>query len=161
MKKKIIAICLAILLSCVPAVASAKGGFSSGLFKKAKEAVNLIAYSDYEKAIKKLAFSEDVPSAADFETFVEEELSDIFSGIVQTNVAVAYYLNERWVLAIPVNEPMDDSVQVLLLSSVDGKTFDAYRASSWKNVQANVDKCSDVVWNVAYEPELPDIFVDE
>jgi len=75
-------------------------------------------------------------------------------------VAVAYYINERWVLAIPVNEPSYDSVQVFLLSSADGKTFSAYRASSWKNVETNVDKCSDVIWNVEYEPALPSVFVD-
>lgn len=160
MKRKILALCVALVLTVAPIAAYAAPDFSNSLFKRGKEAVNLIAYGDFSKAIEKLAFSSDAPSGSDLSTFVEEELSDIYTGTVQTNVAVAYYINDRWVLAIPVNEPSYDSVQVLLLSSVDGQSFDAYRASSWKNVQSNVEKSTDVIWNVAYEPELPSIFVD-
>jgi hypothetical protein len=161
MKKAIALLCLLTALIGASVSADAAPAFSKALFQKGKDAVNLIAYGEYEKAIGKLGFSGGAPASSDFEAFVEEELSDIFTGAVQTDVAVAYYINDRWVLAIPINEPQYDSVQVFLLSSTDGKSFDAYRASSWKNVQANAGKANDVVWNIAYEPELPAIFVDE
>lgn len=157
MKKKIVLLLLTALL-CVPLAARAE--LKDALFDRAKQAVNLLSYGEYQKAIDKLAFSDNEPTADDFERFVEDNLDGVFSA-VQSRVAVGYKKGSSWRLAVPVEEPSYGGVQALVLRSKDGKTFDAYTASSWRDVMADVDESASVVWNEAYEADDPVFLTDD
>lgn len=151
MKKWMAAVLAAILAFMLPIVALAE--LEKTLFDDAKQAVSLLSYGEYQKAIDKLDFSDNQPDSEEFARFVDENLDSVLYGDVQCSVAVGYRKGSAWRLAVPVEEPEDGSVQVLVLRSKDGQSFDAYTATSWRDVMAEVDESETVIWNEAYEPD--------
>jgi len=143
------ALCAA-LLAMAPLVASAKA-LDSKLFDQAKEALTLISYGEYQKALNKLNFK-NPPDVADFEDFVCFELDSALTQAVQTDVAVSFQKGKKVYLAIPVEEPSSRDVETLVLSSSDGKQFDGYASDTWENVMKLVRQDKAAVWNEAYDP---------
>ena len=140
--------------------ARAAEDLDTGLIKDAKQALTLISYGEYKKALKKLDFSGEV-SSKKLKSFAEENLSDAFLGEVQTDVAVAWKSGDSWIVAVPVEEPSYRGVQVFALRSKDGKQFDAYKAMTWGDVLAECGSSDSVIWKNAYEPEALTIVTDE
>lgn len=161
LKKRVAAwaLCLLMMLSCAQG-ALAEPKLSGKLFTRAKEAVSLISYGEYAKALKKLAFSENVPSADELEEFICEQLPEVFSAEIQQEVGVGYYAGGCWTVAIPVKEPADDAVMAFLLTSADGKSFDGYGVMDWGSVMEAAGASDAVVWKEAYEPTQPVIVAD-
>lgn len=157
MIRKMLCFGLAAALLLCSAAALAAPSLSDKLFDKAKNAVSLISYGEYEKAVDTLGLD---MSASELEEFVSNDLSDIFYVSVQKDVSVGYYTGKRWIVAVPIEEPYDDGVLALALSSSDGKGFDAYRAMSWGDVMSGVSQSDDVTWNVAYDQGSPFIVPD-
>ncbi len=150
MKRKILALILAMLVFCASAYAAAK--LDTQLIDNAKQALSLISYGEYKKAIKQLAFSKNAPTASELSEFASTSLSDLGYVTVQTDVAVAYRLDSGWRVAVPIEEPTYDSVQTLVLRSKDGQSFDAYKAMSWYEVESEAASADKVIWQEAYEP---------
>ena len=111
MKKRIALVLLIAALLCVPLAARAE--LKDALFDRAKQAVNLLSYGEYQKAVDKLAFSENAPTADEFGAFVEDNLDGVFSA-AQSRVAVGYKKGSSWRLAVPVEEPSYGGVQALV-----------------------------------------------
>ena len=150
-------IVLLILAFFLQGSAFASGDFSETLFDDAKQALSLISYGEYKKALKRLDFSGKTVTAEDLQTFTEDHLSSIFTVAVQTDVAVAYYTGSAWRLAIPLEEPSYDTVPVFVLRSKNGKSFDGYKAMLWYEVLDEVDQAESVTWNESYDPG--DLFI--
>ncbi len=140
----------AALLAATPVLASAKE-LNEALFDDAKEALTLISYGEYQKALDKLNFTEP-PAESDFEDFVCFELDSVLTQAVQTDVAVCYHKSKKLYLAIPVEEPVSRDVETLVLSSSDGEQFDGYKAAKWGDVMKSVKKDDAAVWNLPYDP---------
>ena len=148
MRKWIVALLVA-ALAAAPLSALA-AGLSEGLIDDAKQALTLMSYGEYKKALKKLNLK-DAPSAQELSNFVEESLSDVYVVAVQSEVAVAYQVDGVWRVAVPVEAPAYDSVQTLVVRSKDGERFDAYRAMAWYEVMDQVAGADQVIWRDAYE----------
>ncbi len=123
--KKILALMLIVWLAAGSVSAFAEETvpvFDDILFENGKDALWLIASGDYELALSLLNFAEGVPSAEDFELFITANFPSIADGMVQYEVAVAYYdpQSALWTLAIPVEEPENEEVETFVLFSQDG-----------------------------------------
>ena len=140
----------AVLLAAMPLLVSAKT-LNEALFDHGKEALTLISYGEYRKALKKLDFV-NPPSEADFEDFVCFDLDAVLTQAVQTDVAVSYHKGKKVYLAIPVEEPTSRDVETLVLSSSDGAQFDGYKAATWGDVMKLVRDDAAAVWNEPYDP---------
>ena len=136
----------ALLMAPVAALAS----LDSGLIDDAKQALTLMSYGEYKKALKKLNLKK-ASSAQALSDFVDSSLSDIYAVAVQTDVAVAYKTDGVWRVAVPVEAPSYDTVQTLVVRAKDGKRFDAYKAMAWYEVMDQVDAAEEVIWQEAYE----------
>ena len=157
--KRLLAAALALALLLLPMAALAAP--SDKMFLSAKQALNLISYGEYQKAIDKLKVSSGEPTAEDFEQFIADNLDSVFYGSVQNTVAVAYKKGSGWKLAVPVEEPDSGAVQALVLKSKNGKSFDGYTAMTWSDVRMEVDESGSVTWNEAYEPGTLVIVADD
>lgn len=149
----------AALLAAFPIIASAKN-LDEALFKDGKEALTLISYGEYQKALDKLNFTEP-PAESDFEDFVCFELDSVLTQMVQTDVAVCYHKGKKLYLAIPVEEPVSRDVETLVLSSSDGKQFDGYKSASWGDVMKLVKQDDAAQWNLPYDPGTLVVVPDE
>ena len=150
MKRKILSLVLVMMLLSVSALAAVK--LNSSLIDDAKQALNLMSYGEYKKALKKLDFSKNEPSASELGDFVYSSLDDLAYVSVQSDIAVAYRLKSGWRIAVPIEEPSYDTVQTLVLRSKNGQSFDNYKAMSWYEVENEMGKADKVVWQDAYDP---------
>ncbi|MGI6236118.1 MAG: hypothetical protein ACOYI7_01040 [Candidatus Excrementavichristensenella sp.] len=147
MKKSISALLAIVLLLCsVCALAS----FNQDLIGDAKQALTLMSYGEYKKALKKLDLKGKT-RAKDLAAFVEEELFDILSASVQSDVAVAFLKDEVWYVAVPVEPPSYDGVQTFVLRSKDGARFDTFKKMDWYEVESMMDLSTQIIWQDAYE----------
>ena len=145
MKKAFLTV-MALLLAGTVALAGAPK-LSSGLFDSAKQALVILSSGDYEGLSDRLPFSGDMPDARQWQSLAEG-FSDLSS--VQTDYAVGFWTGKLWVIAVPVQPPSDDSVEVLAFSSADGATFNACRYATWKQIESAFSDSSRVIWNQEY-----------
>ena len=151
------ALCIVLALLLIGATAMAVPQLSDGLFASAKQAVGYLASGEYERLVTLLPFSDVAPSASEWESFAAN-YADLTN--VQSTYAVAFYSGSIWVVAVPVQEPADGSVEVLALSSEDGATFNGYRYATWSQVEAACQQSDHVVWNKEYVGGTPTVVAD-
>ena len=149
MKRLIAVLCAAILLALSVSALAEVPQFRNSLFSDGKNALVYLASGEYERLVTLLPFSGVSPSASEWQDFAEGNFSTLGNG-VQTDYAVAYWNGTDWKLAIPVSEPNDDSVEVLVLISSDGSTFDGYRYATWGDVRQEYESASYTTWNQEY-----------
>lgn len=137
--------------------AYADGELSYELFDRAKQAIVLASYGEYSEALNEIAIEENLES---FETFVCDKLASIFNGAVQTEVGLGWKDGDGWHIAIPIQTPNDDDVEVFVLHSVDGATFDGYAALTWGKVIKKADAADQKVWKEAQEAEVSIVVPD-
>lgn len=142
--------CLMAALILLLSVSALAASLNAELIDDAKQALTLMSYGEYKKALKKLNLKKDV-GASELSDFVDENLSDLYFVSVQTDVAVAYQLDGAWRVAIPIETPSYDSVQTLVLRARDAKRFDAYKAMTWYEVLDEANAADEVIWRDAYE----------
>lgn len=157
MKRRLALIVLIVLCVTVTAYADVPQ-LSSTLFSSAKQALVYLSSGEYERLVTLLPFSDVSPSASEWQSFAEN-FSTLGSG-VQTDYAVAYWTGSDWKIAVPVETPDNDSVEVLVLSSADGSAFSGYRYASWSNVKSAYEGASYVTWNQEYVSADPVITAD-
>lgn len=153
MRKLLVIALVCALLAPVGALAAS---FSETLFDNAKQALTLLSYGEYKKALKKLDMGNG-HKASELSDFVENDLPDLPYADVQTDVAVAYHYKNAWRLAIPIETPSYDAVETFLLRSKDGKKFDAYKAVTWYDVLLDIEEADTVIWRDEYAPG--DLFI--
>ena len=139
-----------IALLMISTAASAAPKLDKKLIDAAKEGLLLMSYQEYKSAVKTLPFSSGAPSAAKLKTFATEDLSDLAYVTVQSATGVAYVINNSWRIAIPIEDPTYESVQVFVLRSKDGSGFDAMKAMTWYEVMDEIDQSDNVIWQDAY-----------
>ena len=154
--KKVLCLALAMLLIGTIAMADAPQ-FSDGLFSSAKQAVKYLASGEYERLVTLLPFSDVAPGAAEWESFAAN-YADLSS--VQTDYAVAFWTGSVWVVAVPIQEPVDGSVEALALSSEDGEAFNGYRYATWSKIESAYSQSSHVLWNDEYVGGTPTVVAD-
>lgn len=147
--RKMAAWFLAVALTLSP-MAVLAASLDSALIDDAKQALTLMSYGEYKKALKRLDLKNS-SSVQDLSDFVDASLSDLYSVSVQSEVAVAYLLDGSWRVAVPIESPSYDSVTTFVVRAKDGKRFDAYRAMAWYEVLDQVSMADEVIWQDAYE----------
>lgn len=145
----VLLLALALLVSCVLSASAQE--LSDTMFENAKEAVSLISYGEFGKAIKKLNSSAFSMDESDLKSYIKANCRSIFDRSVQRDVAVAWYDGSVWALAVPFEAPDDDAVGALVFYSSDGAAFDDMAYMNWGDVVSAYTSGSDVHWNVAYE----------
>lgn len=146
--KKLFSVLLAVVLLICSVCALAS--FDNDLIGNAKQALTLMSYGEYKKALKKLDLKGNT-GAKELAAFVEEELFDILSVSVQSDVAAAFMKDEVWYVAVPVELPSYDNVQTFVLRSKDGSRFDTFKKMDWYEVESMMDLSTQVIWQDAYE----------
>ena len=155
--KRAISILLAALM-CLSACAFADAPqLSNSLFGSAKQAVGCLASGEYERLVTLLPFSDVAPSASEWKSFARN-YSNLSNP--QSDYAVAYWTGSVWKLAVPIQEPSGDSVEVLLLTSEDGSAFSGYRYATWGQVVSEYSGSDRVTWNQEYVGASPQVFAD-
>ena len=130
---------------------------SDALFSSAKEAVGYLASGEYERMVTLLPFSDVAPSASEWASFAKN-YADLEN--VQSDYAVAFRWSDIWVMVVPIQEPDSGSVEVLALSSEDGRTFNGYRYATWSQVEKAMDESDRVIWNTEYVGGTPTLIAD-
>lgn len=155
-----VAALLLLALCALPGAALAKE-LDKKLFSGAKEAVSLISYGEYKKALKKLGLPSTASDVEAFAAFAEEHLGSASYGDVQTDVSVGYQLGKTLKLAVPITAPDGWNVEALVLLSKDGHSFTGYKAMSWGDVLTELEDSDSAIWNKPYDPDTPLIVADE
>ena len=156
--KKIFAMAAALALMLAPAaLATGAPQFQNALFDSGKQAVAYLASGEYERLVTKLPFSGVAPSAGEWESFAGN-----FQNLtgVQSDYAVAWWTGAMWKLAVPMQVPDSDAVEVLVLTSEDGSCFDGYRYALWSQVEREFAGSDHVLWNMDSVGGAPTVFVD-
>ena len=121
---------------------------SDSLFSSAKSALVELGSQAYEDLVYSLPFASDSPSADEWQRFAEN--FSTLSASPQTTYAVAYWNGRQWLVAVPVRTPSSGDVEVFILTSADGSTFEGYRYARWSSVQSEYQQAEYVVWNSEY-----------
>ena len=159
MKRKLAILLAALMLLSAAACAEMPSDISEALFVAVKQAVVDMANGDFEQAACDLTFSEIGPAAEDLQTFASG-FTMLSSDTVQSEICVAYWSNDGWMLAVPVMEPIDGEVETMVFSSLDGKTLGGCCLILWSEVEAAYDISEYVLWNQEYIPAQLIIIAD-
>ena len=155
MKKLICLLMIAVLL--IPAaLADSAPKLGNDLFAYTKKALTCLASGEYERLVSNLPFSDVSPSASEWQNFAGNyrDLSE-----PQSEYAVAYWNGICWNIAVPVYEPADGSVEVLVLTSFDGLCFSGYRYATWDQICTEYASSEHVSWNKEYSGSAPMVFI--
>lgn len=141
---------IALLLPMALAEGSVVPGENS--YKAAKESVSLISYGEYGMALKKLKL-DAVMTEKQLKKYIDENCKEIYRGSVQTEVSVAWYDGQNWLLAVPFEAPEDDAVGALLFQmNADASGFTGISFLRWGEVVEGYSCSEQVFWNVEYSP---------
>jgi len=155
MKKILCLIMIAILL--IPAAfADSAPKLDNDLFAYTKKALACLASGEYERLVSNLPFSDVSPSASEWQSFAEN-FSDLSAP--QSEYSVAYWNGLCWNIAVPVHEPSEANVEVMVLTSFDGLSFSGYRYDVWESIQAEYSTSEHVSWNKEYSGSAPMVFI--
>ena len=153
--KKMFCLALAALLMLSPALAAPQ--LSDSLFAAAKQAAEWLLTGNYDMLVERLPFSGAAPDAGEWASFAANYAA---SAPAQQDYAVAYWINDGWRVAVPMSVPDSPGVEVLLLTSEDGYSFNGYRYDHWGQVALEYAQSDHVVWNDEYLPAVPQLFAD-
>lgn len=149
MRKTVVLCVMTLIMSlslCACATAEADvPSIDEGMFGDAKQALAYFDAGDFDSA----AALVECADAQELQNFVEGNFQAIGAG-VQSKVSVAYWTGSVWELAVPVAEPDEENVEVLILLTSDGKSFSGYSYATWGDVKAEYETCDYVVWNEEY-----------
>ena len=146
MKRIICCILIAVLLAVSAAAYAAPPTPSDALFNHISGAMKLLAAGAYDQVVGSVPFSDVAPSADEWRNFAEGNFSTLTGSNPQTRYIVMYWTGSVWKVAMPVSEPASDDVEVLVLSSEDGRSFIGYGCSTWGNIRAEYESALYVNW---------------
>lgn len=154
--KKLICLLLIACLLVPAALADNAPKLDDKLFDYAKKALVCLSSGEYERLVSNLPFSDVSPSASEWQNFAGnyQDLTD-----PQSEYAVAYWRGTCWNVAVPVQTPDNDDVEVLVLTSYDGTSFSGYRYSDWASIQSEYADSEHICWNKEYFDSEAMVFV--
>ena len=150
MKKIICAVLIAAILACSGFALAATPMPSDDLFLYITEAMNLLASGAYDRIVTSVPFADAAPSADEWKSFAEGNFTTLCGSIPQNRYVVLYWTGSVWNVAMPVMEPYDDQVEVLVLSSEDGETFIGYGCGLWGDIREEYGMSPYVKWTEEY-----------
>jgi len=139
---------------------------SEEFYNTGRNALMLLSHGDVDGALELIAFQ----FPAEDMTYSEEGFRQIVEGKYQPfldenasvqAIAVAFYMDNLWYLALPVCEPTSDDIETLVLISPDQAVFTGYAALSWSAVLEMSDLAEENYWNVEYKPDHAAPIADE
>lgn len=149
MKKLLSCLLIATLILCFAAQAEVQQ-LNEKMFKYAKNTLSCLASGAYDKIVTSAPFSGLSPSADEWRSFAEGSFDGLSGSSPQKKYAVAYWTGRCWEIAVPVSEPSSDSVEALVLSSEDGRSFTGYACATWGEVCEDYHRADYVQWNEEY-----------
>ena len=163
----IIALIAALLLLPMTAYAEKPKDIDEDLFTIAKETVVSLANDDFEQISLELTLSTGIaPTTEELELFAENFLT-LSPATVQSEISVAYWTEEGWLLAVPVTLPAEEEItdpekptEAMVFASKDGVAFDSYCYMLWEDVVSAYEASEYVIWNKEYIPGQLTIIVD-
>ena len=150
--KKIIGIVL-ILLMTFACAAAEKPAVPDETFLRAKEAVILISYGDYDAAIQRLGMADAITKNA-LKSMIDKKCKEIYAESVQTELSVAWNDGKNWRIAVPFEAPDDRAVGSLVFTLSDVTQFTNIEFSRWGEVNDAYAVAADILWNVEYIPDF-------
>ena len=150
MKRLISGILIAILLLCSSFACAEMPTPSNELFTHMSNAMNLLSAGAYDRIVASIPFADAAPSADEWRNFAEGNFSTLSNSAPQSRYIVLYWSGSVWKVAMPVHEPASDDVEVLVLSSEDGRSFIGYGCSYWGNIRREYESSTYVRWTEEY-----------
>ena len=154
-RDRLIACAVVLCLALLPVVSLAdgySGSLPEDLFTRAKEALSLMSYGEYQSAVDTLALKGASATADDLRFFAEFSFSTLHDG-VQKTVAVACLSDDYgWLIAVPLCAPDAADVETFVVHSGDGQTLDGYTAASWSFIDDLLGRSREVIWWQKYTP---------
>lgn len=154
--KKILCLLLISCLLIPAAMADSAPKLDDKLFTYAKKALACLASGEYERLVTSLPFSDVSPSADEWRNFAGNYRTMTEP---QSEYAVAYWTGACWNICVPVQEPVDGSIEVLVLTSYDGASFSGYGYDMWEQIKSEYTASEHVSWNKEYTASEPMVFV--
>jgi len=150
MKRFVSLILILAMLACCAAAHAEVPKLKESMFKYAKNTLACLASGAYDKIVTSVPFSDLSPSADEWRDFAENSFDALSGASPQKKYAVAYWTGRVWEIAVPVSEPSNEDVEVLILISEDGKSFTGYACSDWGSVEEEYQDADYVQWNDEY-----------
>ena len=150
MKKIICGILIAAMLLCAGIASAETPAPSNALFTHITNAANLLAAGAYDRVVASVPFADAAPSADEWRNFAEGSFSTLAGSTPQNRYIVLYWSGSVWKIAMPIQEPAGDNVEVLVLSSEDGESFIGYGCALWGNIRREYESSSYVKWTEEY-----------
>jgi len=144
-------LCLLVAFMLVVACASAENALPNETYKKAREAVSLISYGEYDMALSRLGLTGEY-TASQLKSYINKNCPEIYRGSVQTEVSVAWNDGECWQIAVPFEAPDDRAVGALVFKLKDSTHFESLSFARWGDVAETYSMYARVEWNKAYTP---------
>ena len=141
MKRKLcMALAVLLLLSALTGLAAPE--LSKKLLKTAESAAAYLASGEYERLVTLLPYSGVAPGAAEWERFARNY--DRLVPVVPTQ-AVAYWMGECWIIAVPMADDIDEDTEALILLTEDGSAITGYRYATWAQVKKESARYDNVI----------------
>ena len=141
MKRKL-CMALAVLLLLCALTGLAAPELSKKLLKTAESAAAYLASGEYERLVTLLPYSGVAPGAAEWERFARNY--DRLVPVVPTQ-AIAYWMGECWVIAVPMADDIDEDTEALILLTEDGSAITGYRYATWAQVRKESARYDNVI----------------
>ena len=150
MKKIICGILIAAILLCTGIACASAPAPSNALFTYISDAMNLLSAGAYDRVVASVPFADAAPSADEWRNFALGNFATLTNTVPQNRYIVVYWSGSVWKVAMPVQEPSSDDVEVLVLSSEDGESFIGYGCSLWGNIRREYESSTYVRWTEEY-----------
>lgn len=150
MKRIVSCILISVMLLFACCANAAVPAPSDELFIHVANALNLLATGAYDRVVGTIPFADAAPSADEWKSFAEGNFTTLNGATLQNKYIVLYWSGSVWKIAMPVLEPVNDDVEVLVLSSEDGNTFIGYGCGLWGDIRAEYESSVYVKWSEEY-----------
>jgi len=150
MKRIISCILIAAMLICASAAFAQVPTPSDSLFDNISKAMKYLSEGAYDKVVSTLPFSDVSPSADEWRNFAEGNFRTLTGLRPQDKYIVLYWSGSVWKVAMPVHVPERSDVEVLVLSSEDGQTFNGYGCADWGSIRREYEASPYVKWTEEY-----------
>ena len=149
--KKSVVFALVFMLTFAWAAAE-KSAIPDDTFIRAKEAVILISYGDYDAAIQRLGMTGTL-SQNTLKSMIDKKCKEIYAESVQTEVSVAWNDGRNWRIAVPFEAPDDRAVGALVFTLASVSEFAGIEFQRWGDISDAYAVSAEVFWNVEYVPD--------
>ena len=165
-RRVLCATCLVLAMLVASACGALAAQPSDDFYNVGRNALLMLENGDTDGAIALIGFQFDpndsTYSEAGFRAIVKDKYAPSYDAHPALEpTAVCFYMDNYWYLALPVTEPVNDSVQTFVLISSDQSTFCGYAALRWGSVLEMSDMAQEAYWNVEYKASGSELIADQ